>query len=101
MVAQREATTEQLRIFLDEYTSWSIKDKKLHREYVFDSFAEAFDFMKEAAICAERLDHHPDWANSCGTVVIDLTTHEAGGITERDFELAMMMEAIAARKSTG
>ena len=93
-----KATDEQIQEFITQFGSWSIDKSKLHREYVFANFVQAFGFMTEAALIAERSNHHPEWFNVYKTVVVDLTTHEAGGITERDFELAKSMEEIAAKK---
>ena len=67
---------------------WAVVDGKLHRELTFADFAEAFAFMTRVAAAAERADHHPDWSNSWNTVTIDLTSHDAGGITARDLALA-------------
>jgi 4a-hydroxytetrahydrobiopterin dehydratase len=67
---------------------WEVVDAKLHRELVFADFAEAFAFMTRVAAAAERADHHPDWSNSWNTVTIDLTSHDAGGLTARDVALA-------------
>jgi len=75
--------------------AWSVRDAKLHREYKFADFVEAFGFMASAALVAERMNHHPEWSNVYATVVIDLTTHDAGGITAKDFELAAAMERLA------
>ena len=61
---------------------------KLHRELQFADFVQAFGFMTRVALVAERMNHHPEWSNVYGRVVIELTTHDAGGITELDFELA-------------
>ena len=72
---------------------WQVVDGKLHREFAFGDFAEAFAFMARVAAEAERLDHHPDWSNSWNRVVIDLVTHEAGGITELDRSLAVAISA--------
>ena len=74
---------------------WSVRDGKLHREYKFADFVAAFGFMASAALVAERMNHHPEWSNVYATVVIDLTTHDAGGITANDFELAAAMERLA------
>ena len=63
---------------------WSVVDGKLHRELKFANFNEAFGFMARVALLAEKADHHPDWSNSWNTVVIDLVSHDAGGITDRD-----------------
>lgn len=73
---------------------WCIKDDKLHKTFVFKNFVEAFGFMSKVAIHSEKQNHHPEWFNVYKTVKIDLTTHEAGGISERDFELALAVESL-------
>ena len=73
---------------------WSIIDNKLHKEFQFASFIKAFGFMTSAAIIAQSMNHHPEWSNIYNKVNIDLTTHEAGGITKLDFELAKKLEAL-------
>jgi 4a-hydroxytetrahydrobiopterin dehydratase len=88
------ATKGQLDTFLATYGEWSIENGKLHREFIFANFIEAFGFMTQAAILAEKANHHPEWFNVYKKVVVDLTTHEAGGITERDFDLAIKMGRI-------
>jgi 4a-hydroxytetrahydrobiopterin dehydratase len=67
---------------------WIIKEDKLHREFKFPDFISAFGFMTKVAILSERSNHHPEWSNMYNKVAISLTTHEAGGISNRDFELA-------------
>jgi 4a-hydroxytetrahydrobiopterin dehydratase len=67
---------------------WSLRSDKLYRKFVFADFVEAFGFMSRVALLAERMDHHPEWSNVYNRVEIHLTTHDAGGITERDFALA-------------
>jgi 4a-hydroxytetrahydrobiopterin dehydratase len=74
---------------------WSVADGKLHKEYQFTDFVEAFAFMTAAALCAERKNHHPEWFNVYKTVRVDLMTHDAGGITELDIELAREMDGLA------
>ena len=74
---------------------WSLAGQSIEREFVFRNFVEAFAFMSGAALCAERMNHHPDWSNSYKTVRVSLSTHEAGGITQYDFELAREMDALA------
>jgi len=74
---------------------WSVVDGKLHKEFVFRDFSEAFGFMARVALVAESMDHHPEWLNVYKTVRVDLATHDAGGITELDFALAGRMETIA------
>jgi len=80
---------------------WTVAGGKLHREYRFADFVEAFGFMTRAALVAERMNHHPEWFNVWNTVRIDLTTHDAGGITARDFELAAAMQHAAGATATG
>lgn len=76
-------------------THWSLVNEKLHRDFKFRNFVEAFGFMASAAIEAEKMNHHPEWFNVYSKVRVDLTTHEAGGITELDFALAERMNALA------
>ena len=76
---------------------WEVRGGKLHREFVFASFVEAFGFMTKAALVAERADHHPEWRNVYRTVRVDLVTHESGGVTERDTALARAMNELAGR----
>lgn len=68
---------------------------RLVRRFQFDGFVEAFGFMASVALVAEKLDHHPEWKNVYGKVDVELTTHDAGGITERDFTLATKMLELA------
>ena len=73
---------------------WAIDNDKLHKEFRFANFIEAFGFMTRSAIIAQEMNHHPEWSNVYNRVVIDLTTHEAGGISSLDFELAEKIEAL-------
>lgn len=75
---------------------WEVRDGRLHRELRFADFSRAFGFMAAAAVVAQGMDHHPDWSNSYATVVVDLTTHDAGAITALDVELARRMSELAA-----
>jgi 4a-hydroxytetrahydrobiopterin dehydratase len=97
-MAIKRSTEQALADFLQENPKWIAQTGKLHREFVFMDFCEAFGFMSEIALAAERNDHHPEWFNVYNKVVVDLTTHEAGGITQRDFELAAKMSEVAARR---
>ncbi len=78
---------------------WTRAGDKLTRTLQFADFVTAFGFMASAALVAERMNHHPDWSNVYRTVKVDLNTHDAGGITKLDFELARAMNAIADRLS--
>jgi 4a-hydroxytetrahydrobiopterin dehydratase len=84
---------------LASLAGWTLRDGKLHRDYKFADFIEAFGFMASVALVAERMNHHPEWSNVWATVVIDLTTHDAGGITAKDFALAVEMERLAGGRS--
>ena len=77
---------------------WTVKEGKLHRELTFGDFTQAFAFMSDVAREADALDHHPEWFNVYNRVVIDLTTHDASGITALDFELARRAEELAGRR---
>ncbi|MDR3475606.1 MAG: 4a-hydroxytetrahydrobiopterin dehydratase [Devosia sp.] len=68
------------------------------RDFRFKDFAEAFGFMTRVALAAEKANHHPDWCNSYDKVAIVLSTHSAGGVTERDIALAKAIDALAARR---
>jgi len=74
---------------------WKVQFGKLHREYKFSDFAHAFGFMATAAPTIEKNDHHPEWANVYNKVTVELMTHSAGGITQKDLDLAMLLEGIA------
>lgn len=74
---------------------WEVVDSKLHREFRFADFSEAFAFMTRVALAAEAANHHPDWSNSWNRVVIDLVSHDAGGITDRDRQLAAVINDLA------
>lgn len=90
-------TGEALTDAVAELDGWSVVDGKLHKEYVFGDFVEAFGFMASAALCAERRNHHPEWFNVYNRVRVDLSTHDAGGITAFDLELARDFERVATR----
>ncbi|MGL3607474.1 4a-hydroxytetrahydrobiopterin dehydratase [Rhizobium sp. G187] len=71
----------------------------LEKHFIFRDFRRAFAFMAESALAAEHLDHHPEWFNVYRKVHVTLTTHDAGGITELDFKLALMMDRAAGGNS--
>lgn len=80
---------------LSELEGWSIEQGKLHRQFQFGSFVEAFGFMSSVALVAESMGHHPEWFNVYNRVTVDLTTHDAGGITDKDVALARKMNELA------
>jgi 4a-hydroxytetrahydrobiopterin dehydratase len=75
---------------------WQLRDGKLYRRLQFKDFVAAFGFMSRVALLAEKADHHPEWCNVYHTVEISLTTHDAGGISARDFALAAAIDALLA-----
>jgi 4a-hydroxytetrahydrobiopterin dehydratase len=98
-MATRKLDTDEIARLLAQLPGWTVEAGKLHREYRFTNFVEAFGMMTSVALVAERMNHHPEWFNVWNTVRVDLTTHDAGGITANDFELAEAMERIAAGKA--
>jgi len=94
-MTREKLSDEQIGKMLADAPGWSLKDGKLHREYRFPDFVHAFGFMATAAIAIEKMNHHPEWFNVYNRVTVDLTTHDAGGVSQRDFELAALLEGIA------
>jgi len=75
-------------------TPWTIEGGKLNKTFKFKNFIDAFSFMTKFAIHAEKADHHPEWCNVYNKVTINLITHEANGLTKRDFDLAKIADDI-------
>ncbi|MBW4419026.1 MAG: 4a-hydroxytetrahydrobiopterin dehydratase [Myxacorys californica WJT36-NPBG1] len=73
-----------LEAHLAQLDGWTVKDGKLHKEFKFASFVEAFGFMSSLALVSESMGHHPEWFNVYNRLTIDLTTHDSGGITDND-----------------
>lgn len=73
---------------------WSLEKKVIKRDFKFKNFVEAFSFMTAIALEAEKLNHHPDWSNVYNKVTINLTTHEANGVTQLDLDLAITIDGI-------
>src|SRR5437588_7185121 len=88
---------EQIESTLGQLPGWSVKDGKLHREYKFADFVHAFGFMATSAIAIEKMNHHPEWFNVYNKVIVDLSTHDAGGVTDKDVELAKLLDSVAGR----
>jgi 4a-hydroxytetrahydrobiopterin dehydratase len=87
---------DQIDALLSELPAWSLVEGKLHRELHFADFSAAFGFLVQVALAAEAMGHHPEWSNVWNRVSIDLTTHDAGALTDLDARLASRIEAIAA-----
>ena len=97
MARPRRLSDDEIRAGLGALPEWQLVNGKLHREIRFKSFVEAFGFMTSLALVAEAKNHHPEWSNVYNRVLIDLTTHDAGGITELDLQLAAAADALLAR----
>ncbi|WP_198265057.1 4a-hydroxytetrahydrobiopterin dehydratase [sulfur-oxidizing endosymbiont of Gigantopelta aegis] len=95
MPSTPKASDNEIEIFLADNPGWSLNAGKLQQTYIFKNFVMAFGFMTQVALVAERSNHHPEWSNIYKTVTIDLTTHEAGGISHKDFALAKAMDRMS------
>ncbi|MEO0393019.1 MAG: 4a-hydroxytetrahydrobiopterin dehydratase [Pseudomonadota bacterium] len=86
------------RTALADLADWSLVDGRdaIHRQFVFKNFIEAWGFMSQAAIHAEKLNHHPEWSNVYKTVEVVLTTHDVDGLSDLDIKLATIMDRLAA-----
>jgi len=89
-------TPEQISALAGELSQWSLVDGKLHRELRFADFNEAFGFMCRVALIAEAMGHHPEWFNVWNKVVIELTTHDVGGLSNWDVQLAQRINDLLA-----
>jgi 4a-hydroxytetrahydrobiopterin dehydratase len=88
-------TDSEIQAALKGLPEWKVANGKLHREYRFPDFVHAFGFMATAAIAIEAMGHHPEWFNVWNRVTVDLTTHDAAGISAKDIALAEKLESIA------
>ncbi len=80
---------------LESLPGWSVVNEKLHKEFQFDDFNQAFGFMTRAAMEIEKMNHHPEWFNVYNKITIELTTHDAGGITKNDVNMARILDSLA------
>jgi 4a-hydroxytetrahydrobiopterin dehydratase len=95
MNAPRRLNETELGDALRSLPGWELREAKLHKAYRFPDFVHAFGFMTKVALLAEQANHHPEWFNVYNQVTIDLTTHDAGGISDLDVELARKIEGVA------
>ncbi|PSR18915.1 4a-hydroxytetrahydrobiopterin dehydratase [filamentous cyanobacterium CCP3] len=87
-------SADELEYAIKKLNHWQIVDDKLYRQFQFTSFIEAFGFMARVALIAETNGHHPEWFNVYNQVTVQLTTHDAGGITMNDITLAQSIDAL-------
>ena len=85
---------EQIKNELKNMPGWAVVAGKLHKEFQFDDFNQAFGFMTRAAMHIEKINHHPEWFNVYNKLIVDLTTHDAEGITENDIKLAKILNSL-------
>jgi 4a-hydroxytetrahydrobiopterin dehydratase len=85
---------EQIQEHLKEFSNWSFEDNAIHISLEFEDFKNAFTAMTRMAFEAEKHEHHPNWSNTYNTVNISLSTHDADGVTEKDFKLAKAFEDV-------
>lgn len=91
MTTQR-LNQEQIEALASRLPLWTVTDTCLHRQLVFTNFVEAFGFMAQVALLAEARNHHPNWSNVYNRVTIELTTHDLGGLSSLDEELASAID---------
>jgi 4a-hydroxytetrahydrobiopterin dehydratase len=91
-MAAQLLSTAQIASLSSELPDWTLREGKLHRELRFADFSAAFGFMARVALAAEALGHHPEWCNVWNRVTINLTTHDTGGLSNLDVELARRID---------
>jgi 4a-hydroxytetrahydrobiopterin dehydratase len=94
-MAATPLTPEQINALPSTLPAWSLKEGKLHRQLTFADFSAAFGFMAQVALAAESLGHHPEWSNVWNRVTIDLSTHDTGGLSNLDVQLAQRIDQLA------
>ena len=92
MTERKKLSDSEIQENLAQLSGWNLENGKLHKNFQFQSFVEAFGFMTKAALAAEAMNHHPEWFNVYNKVTVDLSTHDLGGISSWDFKLAKKME---------
>ena len=94
MPERRKLSDDEIQASLGDAPGWALEDGKLVREFQFDNFVAAFGFMASVALLAEKMDPHPEWSNVYNRVSVALNTHDVGGISALDFELAGQINAL-------
>jgi len=85
---------DKIETEIKEMPGWAVVDGKLRKEFVFDDFTQAFAFMTKAVEHIEKMNHHPEWTNVYNKLTVDLVTHDAGGITQNDIDLAKILNSL-------
>ena len=94
---REKLSADRRKAALDQLAGWSEAEGRdaITKTFTFADFSQAWGFMSRVALVAEKLDHHPDWTNVWNRVVVVLSTHDAGGVTQRDVELAAAMNRLS------
>ena len=79
---------QEITSLQQELPQWEVQGVRIKREWQFSNFVEAFGFITKVAMLSERMNHHPEWSNVYSKLIIELTTHDLGGLTDRDIQLA-------------
>lgn len=91
-IRYKKLSGSELDEIIKNLQGWELKDEKLQKSFKFSNFVEAFGFMTKMALEAEKINHHPEWSNVYNTVVVKLSTHDTGGITDYDIKLAKIID---------
>ena len=87
-------SSEAIEQELKNLNGWTVVNNKIHKEFQFGDFNQAFGFMTRAAMYIDKMNHHPEWFNVYNRITVDLTTHDAGGITQNDINLAKILNSL-------
>ena len=93
-MALEKLSSDAIENELKNLDGWSVVDGKLHKDFQFDDFNQAFGFMARASMHIEKMNHHPEWFNVYNKLSVDLMTHDAGGITQNDINLAKILNSL-------
>ncbi len=93
-MALEKLSSDAIETELKNLEGWSVVNGKLHKDFQFDDFNQAFGFMARASMHIEKMNHHPEWFNVYNKLSVDLMTHDAGGITENDINLAKILNSL-------
>lgn len=94
MSDRKKLSEQELAAAIKSLNGWTVLSGKLHREFKFRNFVQAFGFMSSVALIAEGMNHHPEWSNVYNRVVIDLVTHDLDGISSLDVEFAAKVDQL-------
>ncbi|MEM7433683.1 MAG: 4a-hydroxytetrahydrobiopterin dehydratase [Myxococcota bacterium] len=91
----KKLTADEVAAHMKALPGWELGEDRIRRTFRFKDFVEAFGWMASVALVAEQMNHHPEWRNVWATVEVELSTHDAGGLTEHDMNMAAKMDALS------